>query len=70
MKHRIEIADWLAAIADEVQGIAEVLSVLRENEELQGASAKHILLLQHDAERIIGKIWKISEKIGMKGIPR
>ena len=63
MEHRIEIADRLAIIADEIQGLADVLSVMRENEELQGLPANHILLLQHCAEKTGNEIRSIAGKI-------
>ena len=63
MEYRIEIADKLAVIADELQGVAEILSVMRENKELQGTSAKSVLLLQHDVTRIEGEIRSIAGKI-------
>ena len=63
MNSRIDIADRLNLIADEIQGISDILSIMRENEELQGVPAGHILLLQHDTGRLGAEIRNIAKTL-------
>ena len=63
MNNKIDIADRLYAIGDEILGISGVLSIIRECEELKGFSASHIALLQHDTPRMGTAIQDIADII-------
>lgn len=45
MNRNVEAADRLDAVAEELQGLSEILSIMRESAELQGMSSAYMLTL-------------------------
>ena len=68
LNRNVEAADRLDAVAEELQGLSEILSIMRENAELQGTSSAYLLTLGkvtgHYSQELreISKIVKPDEK--------
>lgn len=62
----IEIADRLDALAEEVQGLSEILSIMRESADLQGTSSAYLLTLGKVTERYSWELREISNAVKPK----
>ena len=56
----IEIADRLDALAEEIQGLSEILSIMRESADLQGTSSAYLLTLGKVTEHYSRELREIS----------
>lgn len=63
MENRIDTADRLSAMADELIGLSRILSIMREHEEEQGDNAEHFFLLQTTTERLGMELKEIAEEL-------
>ena len=59
MERNIDISDRLAAISDELMGMAQILFIMYENEK----SAVHMLMLSKTAERYSKAISDIAKEL-------
>lgn len=62
----IEIADRLDALAEEIQGLSEILSIMREGADLQGTSSAYLLMLGKVTERYSRELREISSLVKPK----
>ena len=60
MNRNLEAADRLNAAAEELQGLSEILSIMRESAELQGMSSAYMLTLSKVTEHYSQELREIS----------
>ena len=63
MENRIDIADRLNAMAEELVGLSQILSIMREHEEQQGDNSEKYYLLQTTTERLGEELKEIAEDL-------
>lgn len=63
MNRNLEAADRLNAAAEELQGLSEILSIMRESAELQGMSSAYMLTLSKLTGHYSQELREISKMI-------
>ena len=63
MNRNLEAADRLDALAEELAGLSEILSIMRESAELQGTSSAYLLTLGKVTEHCSQELREISKII-------
>ena len=61
INRNVEVADRLNAAAEELQGLSEILSIMRESAELQGMSSAYMLTLSKVTEHYSQELREISK---------
>lgn len=60
---KIDIADRLISISEEIKGVSEILSSLRELNELTGERASYLLMLHKTIERYSTELSRIANDL-------
>ena len=63
MNRNLEAADRLNAAAEELQGLSEILSIMRESAELQGTGSAYLLTLSKLTGHYSQELREISKMI-------